>query len=81
VNRDPAKFTDPDRFDVGRVPNPHLAFTAGAHYCLGAPLARLEATIAVRELLERFPDLHLAGEPAWRSAFPLRGLGVLPVGW
>ncbi len=81
VNRDPSVFPDPDRFDITRSPNPHLAFNAGAHFCLGVPLARLEATTAVRELLVRFPRLRLAAEPEWQSAFPLRGLASLPTEW
>jgi pimeloyl-[acyl-carrier protein] synthase len=81
VNRDPSVFVEPDRFDITRDPNPHLAFTAGPHFCLGAPLARLDAPMAVAALLERFPSLRLADEPKWRGAFPLRLLGELPVTW
>jgi cytochrome P450 len=60
ANRDPAIFSDPERFDVGRDPNPHLAFGLGIHYCIGAPLARLELRHAVGALLARFPSLRIA---------------------
>lgn len=63
ANRDPAVFADPDRFDVRRDPNPHLAFGFGPHFCLGASLARLELRVMFSEVLRRFPDLHLAGPP------------------
>jgi len=82
ANRDPAHFPDPDVLDVGREPNRHLGFGIGAHYCLGAPLARLEARIAITTLLERAPDLRLAVDPArlrWRRHVFLRGLRELPV--
>ncbi|MGH9274662.1 MAG: cytochrome P450, partial [Acidimicrobiales bacterium] len=59
ANRDPAHFDDPDRFDVGRNPNPHLAFSRGIHFCLGANLARLEARAALGELLRVAPDYEL----------------------
>lgn len=61
ANRDPLKFDDPDRLDVGRNPNPHLSFGHGIHFCLGAPLARLELEISLREMLKRFKRLELAG--------------------
>jgi cytochrome P450 family 142 subfamily A polypeptide 1 len=63
ANRDPRKFEDPERFDVRRYPNPHLAFGFGPHFCLGASLARLELQVMFSELLSRLPDLHLAGDP------------------
>ena len=80
ANRDPAVFADPDRFDVGRAnAGDHLAFSLGAHFCLGAQLARLEARVALRELYTRFPDLHVAGTPVRRETQVLRGFEHLPV--
>ena len=80
ANRDPAVFDAPDRFDIGRSPNPHLAFGAGIHYCVGAPLARLEAEVVFGRLLQRHPDLVLVDpRPNWRSLINLRGLEALPV--
>jgi cytochrome P450 len=81
ANRDPDVFPDPDRFDITRTPNPHLSFSAGKHYCLGAPLARLHGEIAIGTLLTRLPRLRLDGEPEWRGSFPLRELERLPVAW
>lgn len=79
ANRDPAVFADPDRLDVGRTPNPHLGFGAGIHFCLGAPLARVELQASLSTLLARVPRLALAGEPVRRPEFVLRGLSALPV--
>jgi cytochrome P450 len=79
ANRDPEVFDDPDRLDIGRDPNPHVSFGRGIHFCLGAPLAKLEAQVALPMLLERFPDLRLAGEPEPRPTWNLRGLARLPV--
>ena len=73
ANRDPAVFERPDEFDVARATNPHLAFGVGVHFCLGAPLARMELTESVALLFERLPDLALAGEPESRGTFVLRG--------
>jgi cytochrome P450 len=81
ANRDPEIFPDPDRFDVSRTPNPHLSFSAGKHYCLGAPLARLHGEIAINTLLARLPHLRIDGEPEWRGSFPLHELERLPVAW
>ncbi len=79
ANRDPAVFDDPDALDVTRERNPHLGFGRGIHYCLGAPLARMEAEIILGKLLERFPDIRLAGTPSRRRQIVLRGLSSLPV--
>ena len=73
ANRDPAVFERPDEFDVARATNPHLAFGVGVHFCLGAPLARMELTESVALLFERLPGLALAGEPESRGTFVLRG--------
>ena len=79
ANRDPAVFDDPDTFDIGRNDRRHVAFGGGAHLCLGAPIARLEVTVALRELATRFPRLRLAGDSTWRSRLAFRGRAVLPV--
>lgn len=74
ANRDPKQFADPNRFDVARDPNPHLAFGHGNHFCLGAPLARLEARVALTEFLGRVKRFELASAEPWE---PRRGLHVL----
>jgi pimeloyl-[acyl-carrier protein] synthase len=79
ANRDPDVFDEPDRLDVARDPNHHVSFGRGIHFCLGSPLARLEAQVALPMLLERFPDLRLAGDPEPRPTWNLRGLARLPV--
>lgn len=79
ANRDPAAFAHPDDLDVGRDPNPHVGFGAGIHYCLGAPLARLELQVALERLLARFPRLALSEEPQVRPTFQFRGYRSLRV--
>lgn len=80
ANRDPAVFEAPDRLDVGRLDNPHLSFSQGTHFCLGAQLARAEVQIAVSSLLQRFPDWRpLGSEIDWRSGMVLRGPRALPL--
>ncbi len=84
ADRDPARYPEPDRFDIRREARSHVAFGHGIHYCLGAPLARLEARIAVRTLLDRCPDLALDIHPAalqWRTGMLIRGPERLPVRW
>jgi cytochrome P450 len=84
ANRDPAKYADPDRLDIRRSPNPHVAFGQGIHVCLGAPLARLEAQEAFLALPQRFPDLRLNIDTAHLEYHPTvvaRALKALPVVW
>jgi cytochrome P450 PksS len=82
ANRDESQFPDPDALNLGRSPNKHVAFGQGIHFCLGAPLARLEAKVALTTLFQRFPNLRLA-QPAellrWRKSLFIRGLKALPV--
>jgi cytochrome P450 len=79
ANRDEAVFTDPHRFDVGRDPNRHLAFGFGAHYCLGAALAKMETRALFAELLPRLESIELAGSPQWSATVFVGGLKHLPV--
>ena len=78
ANRDPAQFPDPERFDVGRTPNRHLAFATGAHQCAGMALARLEGAIAISRFLARFPDYALTGEPVRGGRVRFRGFLSVP---
>ncbi|MFG2430085.1 cytochrome P450 [Streptomyces sp. NPDC048590] len=79
ANRDPERFTDPDRLDLSRQDNPHISFGAGIHYCLGAPLARVELAASFRELLRKAPRMRLVAEPEWKPGYVMRGLGGLEV--
>ena len=83
ANRDPARFTDPDRFDVTRpaADNKHVSFGAGIHYCLGAPLARLELAASFGTLLREAPGMRLAEEPRWRPGYVIRGPEEMLVTW
>jgi cytochrome P450 len=81
ANRDPARFPDPDVCDIRRTPNPHLAFGHGVHFCVGAPLARLEGPIAIRTLIDRLAEAEIDGACTWRANTTFRGLEALPVGF
>jgi cytochrome P450 len=79
ANRDPARFPEPDRFDSSRDPNPQVSFGAGIHFCIGAPLARLEMQVAMPLLFQRLPRLQLAEQPQYRNAYHFHGLESLKV--
>ena len=80
ANRDPRQFEEPDRVDIRREPNRHIAFGYGLHFCVGAPLARLEAQIAIPALLRRLPDLALTPDPLpWLDSLVFRGVRSLPL--
>ncbi len=80
-NRDPLRFERPDEFDLTRLDNPLLTFGLGTHYCLGAPLARLEMQVLFKTLFQRLPNVHLAGEIEFARGFVIRGLKSLPIGF
>lgn len=79
ANRDPARFDRPDTLDLSRTDNPHISFGAGIHYCLGAPLARLELIASFGALLRKAPGLRLVKEPERGANFVIRGLRELRV--
>ena len=82
ANRDPAQFAEPEKFDIAREPKDHVAFGEGIHFCIGAPLARLEGAIAIGELLRRFPRVRMKDpdmKPSYKGSFFLRGLVSLPM--
>ncbi|MFC5802110.1 cytochrome P450 [Streptomyces formicae] len=79
ANRDPARFERPDELDLARADNPHISFGAGIHYCLGAPLARIELAASFGELLRQAPTMRVVGEPEWGAGFVIRGLRGLRV--
>ncbi len=81
ANRDPARFANPHQLDVGRADNPHISFSEGIHFCLGAPLARLELQVAFATVLRRLMGLHLLETPAYRDTYVIRGLDALRVGF
>jgi cytochrome P450 len=80
ANRDPERFPEPDRLDITRADNRHVAFGFGAHFCFGAPLARIEGQIVFEEMLRSFPKWTLEPGPLqWRTNLALRGLVALPI--
>ena len=81
ANRDPDRFTNADRLDPGRTPNPHVSFGGGVHFCVGAPLARLELQISLPLLFERLPRLSLAAPARYRDTYHFRGLEALRLRW
>jgi pimeloyl-[acyl-carrier protein] synthase len=81
ANRDPAAFPDPERFDISRDPNPHLSFSAGGHFCLGAPLARMHGEIALSTLFTRLPGLAALAPPGITASVPIRQIDHFDVHW
>ena len=81
ANRDPERFPQPDQFDPTRAPNPHVSFGAGIHFCVGAPLARLELAVTLPVLFERLPGLRLAEKPRYRDSYHFHGLERLLTIW
>jgi unspecific monooxygenase len=79
ANHDPAVFAEPGKLDLTRAENPHISFSAGIHYCIGAPLARIELAASMAALLDRAPTLRLAEEPRRKPNFVIRGLDGLRV--
>jgi cytochrome P450 len=79
ANRDPSVFDSPDALRLDREPNPHVTFGAGIHFCLGAPLARLELQTSFATVLRRLPKLEVVEEPRWKSGYIIRGLESLVV--
>ncbi|MFI1829586.1 cytochrome P450 [Streptomyces sp. NPDC020412] len=79
ANRDPARFAAPNALDLGRQDNPHVTFGAGIHFCLGAPLARLELAASFGELLREAPTMRMVGEPEWKPGYVIRGVTELRV--
>jgi cytochrome P450 len=81
ANHDPAVFAQPDALDVTRNPNPHLSFSTGSHFCLGASLARTEARLALRAMAGRLDAVEARPRPQWRPGFTIRGVAALPLHW
>jgi pimeloyl-[acyl-carrier protein] synthase len=81
ANRDPSAFPDPDRFDISRTPNPHLSFSAGAHFCLGAPLARMHGQVALSHLFTRLPHLAVLTPPDITASVPTRQIDRFIITW
>lgn len=79
ANRDPEQFAEPERFDISRTPNDHIAFGGGVHFCLGVHVARVEIAIMLRELLSRLPDIEPAGPARWLESNFISGPKSLPV--
>src|SRR6202030_4579107 len=84
ANRDPAQFENPDRFDITREPRDHVALGQGIHFCIGAPLARMEGAIAISAMMEKFPNIRIkdpSAEVAYKGSYFLRGLNSLSMGF